>query len=208
MAQHLARRLGKDDFLADAGPGHLDDDAAGGFGGLRGIADLRHLLVALDEHQMAEFLGDVLEARLRQRGGELEPEIGGDRAIDLRRRLRGQTDHTEATLRQLLLADDRGDRAAARPDAIILDPKPVATLGRPARAHHPQRRPGNDDRLAFQRKYHAAFVVVVADVALIHLARAEAGDEKTVHLALAHQPAHARPAAVALGEREDGRLNV
>ena len=49
---------------------------------------------------------------------------------------------------QIFLAKNfRNSRAACR-YAIIVDPKFRATLPRPARAHHPQMRPGDDDRIA------------------------------------------------------------
>src|SRR5262249_49112204 len=71
-----------------------------------------------------------------------------------------------------------------------------------------QGRPGDDHRIALEREDDAAFVVVVADIGLVHLARAEAGDQKPIEAALAHEPTHPRPAAVALGKRQGWRLHV
>src|SRR5579864_1710418 len=103
VAEHLARALGEDDFLPDAGLGYVDYRATRRFGRARRIADLCHLLIALDEHQMAELFGNILESRLWQRGREFGPEIGRDRAVNFGWRLRAEPDHAEAALRQALL---------------------------------------------------------------------------------------------------------
>src|SRR5580700_5148217 len=102
----------------------------------------------------------------------------------------------------MLFAKHFGDAGAAGRHAIIVDPQYGAAFLRPARPHHPQIGPGDDDRVALERKDHAAFVVIVADIGLVHFARAEAGDQEAVKTALAHELADVGPAAVALGKRE------
>src|SRR5580693_8509442 len=102
----------------------------------------------------------------------------------------------------MFLAQNVGNAHAAGRHAVIVDPQLVAALLRPARPHHPQIGPGDDHRIALERKDHAAFVVIVADIGLVHFSRAETRDQKAVEAALAHQRTDVGPAAVALGERE------
>jgi hypothetical protein len=169
VPQHRGRAFGEHHFLADARRRDFGDDLAGRFGGARGVAHLRQFLVALDQHQVAEFFGNILPARLGQRRREFHPEIGRDGAIDFGRRLRAQADDAEVALGQILLAKHFGDAGAAGRHAIIVDPQCRAALLRPARPHHPQIGPGDDDRIALEREDHAAFIVIVADIGLVHL---------------------------------------
>ncbi len=204
-AQHLARRLRKDDLLAHARLGDFGDHLARGFGRQRGVADLRQLLGALHQHQMAELLGDVFERDALQGSGKLLPPARRNRPVQLGGGRGAQAHHAEPAVRQSLLAHHFRRVCAGRRNPVVLHPQRVPALVGPLRAQHAQMRPGEHDRLARERKHHAALVVVVADIALVHFARTKAADEKAAQTALAHQRPHGRPAPVALGERQDRR---
>ena len=157
---------------------------------------------------MAELVGDIMEFDAFERIRERHPPVGGNGAEGLGRRFGAQPDQTEPAAAAKLRAHHFRRLAAAGGDPVVRHPQRMAARLGPLGAQHPQIRPGQHHRVALQRQHRAFLVVIVADVALVHFPGAEARNHQAIEPVLAHQRAHRRPAAVALGERKNRGAGV
>ena len=157
---------------------------------------------------MAKEFRDIFELCFGQGLCELQPKIGWNGAIRLCGGLRGEAHHPQRLLIQVQVFEPLRHGLAIGGDAVVIDPQFVAAFLRPPCSHHTQVCPSDHDWIALQGKENAAFVVVVAQITLIHLSGAKPSDQEGFEVLLTHHGSHASPSAIAFSQTEFWRVDL